>query len=85
MSKKSTVKSTGLTQNQWLVTHLRGTGKQITVSEAKNKYNIGNLRARVSELRAAGLTVATKKLENGAASYSISVRNQDGSRKKLAV
>jgi Helix-turn-helix domain len=69
-----------LTQNQFLVTHLRGTGRELTVAEARARYGIHNLRARVSELRAAGVRVATRKTPHGTAAYRIPVRLQDGSR-----
>lgn len=70
----------GLTQNEFLVTHLRGTQRELTVAQAKAKFGIGNLRARVCELRKAGLNVKSRKNYRGAAAYTITARLQNGSR-----
>jgi hypothetical protein len=75
MAKKS-----NMTQNEFLVTHLRGTGKELTVAQAKTQYGIKNLRARVCELRKAGLKVLSRKNYRGAASFKISARDVFGSR-----
>lgn len=83
-SKLTKVAQTGLTQNQFLVTHLRGTGVELTAVEAK-KIGIQNLRARICELRQAGLVVSTRKTETGAASYKVGARLQNGSRKQIAI
>jgi hypothetical protein len=82
---KASKATKSLTQNQFLVSHLRGTGKELTVAEAKEKYSIGNLRARIAELRQAGLVVSTRKTTTGAASYKIATRLQNGSRAKVAI
>jgi hypothetical protein len=73
------------TQNQFLVSYLRGTGRELTAAQAKATYGIQNLRARVTELRQAGLVVSTRKNYRGAASYKISSRLQNGSRKQVAI
>ena len=83
-SKLTKVATTGLTQNQYLVTHLRGTGVELTAAEAK-KIGIRNLRARVAELRQAGLVVSTRKTEQGTAAYKISNRLQNGSRARVTI
>lgn len=72
-----------LTQNQFLVTHLRGTQRELTVAQARAQYGIGNLRARIAELRAVGLNVKSRKNYRGAAAYQIPVRLQNGSRAKV--
>jgi len=71
------------TQNQFLITHLRGTGRELTVAQAKSKYGIGNLRARVSELREAGYTIASRRTSTGSAAYLMATRKQGGSRKTV--
>jgi hypothetical protein len=70
----------GLTQNQFLEQHLRGTGKEITVAQARSQYGIKNLRARISEMRAAGLNVQSRKNYRYAAAYRLPVRDLTGSR-----
>ena len=74
-----------VTQNQFLQEHLRGTGREMTAAQALATYNIKNLRARVHELRQAGLMVLSRKNYRGAASYRITSRDQFGSRAKLDV
>jgi hypothetical protein len=67
-------------QKQILVNHLRGTGLTLTPAQAKAKFGIKNLAARMSELREAGLIV---NVENSA--YRISARDVLGSRAKFAL
>jgi len=74
-----------ITQNQFLVTHLRGTQRELTVAQARAQYGIRNLRARVAELRKAGLNVKSRKNYRNAAAYQIPVRLQDGSRRKVSL
>jgi len=62
------------TQNEFLVNHLRGTGREITSALAASNYGIKNLRARVSELRSAGYKVRTRKNTVGTTSYAVSRR-----------
>jgi hypothetical protein len=74
------------TQNEFLVSYLRGTGRELTVAQAKARFSIGNLRARVSELRNDfGLRVLTRKNYRGAAAYRISARDQFGSRAQIEI
>jgi hypothetical protein len=73
------------TQNQTLVAHLRGTQRELTAAQAKAQFGIQNLRARIAELRQAGLVVSTRKTTKGTAAYRISSRLQDGSRKQVAI
>ncbi len=71
------------TQNAVLHDTLRGTGRAITSGEARNLYGIKNLRARISELRDAGLRVRTEKTLSGKTRYRISSRDIFGSRSSL--
>jgi Helix-turn-helix domain len=87
MSKKkhnSFIKLT-MPQKTFLEGHLRGTERQISEAQAAATYGIKNLRARVAELRQAGLKVHTSKNTEGRATYSMSSRDVFGSRAKLFV
>lgn len=69
------------TQNQKLETFLRGTGRTITAAEAGARFGIMNLRARMSELRSAGLDVRTSVAKTtGKTKYSMPIRNIWGSK-----
>ena len=57
------------TQNTFLETYLRGTNKTITAADAKARFGIQNLTARMSELRAAGLNVKTDIATTGKTRY----------------
>jgi hypothetical protein len=70
-------------QVEFLETHLRGTGREMTVAQAEATYGIKNLRARVCEMRKAGLNVFSRKNYRGAASYRITARDATGSRAKV--
>ncbi len=65
-------------QTRFLVNHLRGTGRTLTVSQAANRYGILNLSARASDMRNLGLQV---KVKNG--KYRVSARDVFGSRAKV--
>jgi hypothetical protein len=71
------------TQNVFLHDYLRGTGRSLTESQARSLFNIKNLRARISELRQAGLVVRTEKTRQGANKYSVSRRDIWGSEASL--
>lgn len=58
---------------------LRGKVTELTAKEAKSKYAIGNLRARMCEMKKAGLRV-NSRIEKKEAHYSISARDVNGSR-----
>jgi hypothetical protein len=76
----------GLTQRQFLVEYLRGTGREITCAQARAQYGIKNLRARICELRNEfGLNVKSRKNYRGAAAYKMSARDLAGSRADVAV
>jgi len=69
-----------VTQNEFLVGHLRGTGNEITAAQAEATYGIKNVRARMTELRQAGLVVRTRKNYTGKTAYAVSARDISGSR-----
>jgi hypothetical protein len=73
---------TTLTQSQvqFLEQHLRGNSRSITAPQAAATYGIKNLRARMSEMRSAGLRVRTATNKSGGTMYSISARDLAGSR-----
>ena len=68
------------TQNEFLVDHLRGTNRTITSKQAEATYGIKNIRARMSELRSAGLKIRSVKTATGLNAYAISARDITGSR-----
>ena len=70
-------------QKAFLETYLRGTGKSLTAADAKARFGIQQLPARMSELRDAGLQVKTAKATTGKTKYSISARDVSGSRAKI--
>jgi hypothetical protein len=70
-------------QVAFLEGHLRGTGRQISAAQAKATYGIMNLRARMSDLRAAGLKVRRDTNTEGRATYAISARDVNGSRAQV--
>lgn len=73
--------TTKITQNARLITLLRGTNKELTCRQAKTQYGIGNLRARISELRNDhGMDVRSRKNYRNAHAYSMKARDQFGSR-----
>lgn len=70
-----------MTQKELLINLMRGTGKELTVRQARSQYGIKNLRARISELRNDhGLNVNSRKNYRGAAAYTMTARDQNGSR-----
>jgi len=76
---------TTLTMNQtaFLENYLRGTGRTITAADAKARFGINNLSARVSEMRDAGLDVRTETATTGKARYRVVARDVNGSRAKV--
>jgi hypothetical protein len=68
------------TQNEFLEQHLRGTGRAMSAAQARATYGIQNIRARMTELRQAGLKVNRAKNSEGRAAYTISARDVNGSR-----
>lgn len=67
------------TQNEFLESYLRGTGRKLSAAQARATYGIKNLRARMSELRKAGLKVSRAANSAGKSAYSVSRRDVEGS------
>jgi len=70
-------------QNVFLENYLRGTGKTMTAADAKARFGIENLSARMSEFRAAGLNVKTDVATTGKTRYAVTARDVNGSRAKV--
>lgn len=66
------------TQKTFLESHLRGTGKSMSSAQARETYGILNLRARMTELRQAGLTVRKHVNTKGKTAYAVSRRDVFG-------
>ena len=62
-------------QVDFLIKHLRGTGRELTADQARANYGIQNLRARMTELRNAGLRVRTRTNTKGKTAYAVSRRS----------
>lgn len=71
------------TQKTFLESHLRGTGKTLSSAQARETYGIQNLRARISEMRSAGLTVRKVKNTTGRYAYTIARRDAAGVQSKI--
>lgn len=76
---------TAFTQAEKVAEYLRGTGRELTAAQAKAMWDVRNLRARMSELRKKGLKVNTRQNTTGQTAYSISARDVNGSRAKIAL
>lgn len=72
-----------MTQNEFLENYLRGTNRSITSRQAEALYGIRNLRARVAELRSAGLQVYNDQTNDGRTAYVMSSRDVTGSRARV--
>ena len=59
------------TQNEFLTTFLKGTGRKLSADQANSQFGIKNLRARCTELRQAGLKVETAVNTRGKTTYQI--------------
>jgi hypothetical protein len=70
-------------QKTFLESYLRGTGKTLTAADARARFGIQNLPARMSELRAAGLNVKTEVATTGKTRYAVTARDVNGSRAKV--
>ena len=71
------------TQVSFLEQHLRGTGRQMSAAQASATYGISNLRARISDMRAAGLRVRTARNTEGRTTYAVSRRDVFGYQGRL--
>lgn len=67
-------------QKAFLEKYLRGTGRTLSVAQAKANYGITKLSARISEMRDAGLVVYTEVNSKGNTTYRIVARDVKGSR-----
>ncbi len=67
-------------QKAFLEKYLRGTGRTLSVAQAKANYGIAKLSARVSEMRDAGLVIYTDVNSKGNTTYRIVARDVNGSR-----
>ena len=70
-------------QKTFLENYLRGTGKTLTAKDAKARFGIQQLPARMSEMKSAGLNVKTDVATTGATRYAITARDVNGSRAKM--
>lgn len=61
-------------QKDFLVSYLRGTGRELSSAQAASLFGIQNLRARVTELRQEGYRVRTRKNTVGTTNYAVSRR-----------
>ena len=68
------------TQNEFLEGYLRVTGRTLSARQAVSLYGIKNIRARMTELRQAGLRVNRNTNTEGRSAYSVSSRDVNGSR-----
>lgn len=71
------------TQKSFLEQHLRGTGRAMSAAQARETYGIMNLRARISELRSAGLRVVNTRNSSGNTAYVVSRRDVAGVQSKI--
>lgn len=71
------------TQNKFLEDYLRGTGRTLTAAQADALFGIRNIRARMTELRQAGLKVSRVPTTVGRSAYRISARDVSGSRARV--
>jgi hypothetical protein len=71
------------TQVAFLEKHLRGTGRAMSSAQAEATYGILNLRARMTDLRDAGLRVRKMKNTEGRTAYMVSRRDVFGDQFKL--
>lgn len=71
------------TQKQFLESYLRGTDRGMSEAQARETFGVMNLRARLSELRQAGLVVRKNKNTRGNTAYSVSRRDTFGGQYKI--
>lgn len=71
------------TQVAFLEKHLRGTNRELSAAQARATFGIENLRARMTELRQAGLRVRKGVNTQGRTVYSVSRRDVFGDQFKI--
>ena len=64
----------GKTQNELLVSYLRGTNRCISAPQANALFGIKNLRARISDLRQTGYKIRKSMNTEGNTTYAVSRR-----------
>ena len=69
-------------QKTFIERHLRGTQRSLSEPQALATYGIKNLRARIAEMRNAGLDIRTEKNSKGNTAYRMVARDLNGSRAK---
>lgn len=72
-------KNANNTQKAFLERYLRGTGKTLTFEQARTRYGIQNLYARMAEFREAGLRVRITQSRSGINRYAVSRADVEGS------
>lgn len=65
-----------ISQRDFLVEYLRGTGRELSAAQAQSLFGIQNLRARMTELRQDGYRVRTRINTLGRTAYAVSRRMQ---------
>ena len=80
MAKRTTNLNKVKNQASFLEKHLRGTGRTLSVAQARANYGITKLSARISEMRDAGLVIYTDENTTGKATYRMVARDVKGSR-----
>ena len=71
------------TQVKFLEKFLRGTNRELSSAQARSIYGIKNLRARMTDLRQAGLRVRRGVNTEGHTTYAVSRRDDSGDQFKL--
>ncbi len=72
-------------QVEFLENYLRGTNRAISSAQAEATFGIKNLRARMTELRQAGLRVRKTRNTEGRTAYAVSRRDVFGDQYRLFV
>jgi hypothetical protein len=63
-----------MSQTDQITKYLRGTGRELSAAQARSRFGVQNLRARITEIREAGFRVRTRVNSTGKTSYAISRR-----------
>lgn len=77
----ATIDVNDMSQKALIERYLRGKNRTLTEAQARQLFGVKNLRARMTEMRKAGLRVRTVKDELGVTAYAVSARSADGHRK----
>jgi hypothetical protein len=60
-----------MTQNEQIVKYLSVPTRTLTEAQARSRFGVQNLRARISELRSDGTRIVTTTNSKGRAAYSL--------------